>query len=317
MMVRTGWMAFLMVAAVGMTGVRVSSADDSAPATAPTGAGVDDILTNNNLRALSGSKSKWSIASQYNYEGGTISSPFSQDRPDISAASGTTDKADIDGAISVKYNLDLKNSLSFGIGVRCIAPLSSRIENYSGTRFDAFNPYLQYQHIYKWFGIQSVLQVQYLKWTQADFTAYGYSHQFSVDQENMYEIGKTGLSVGVSLYAQYQLFNKSGAYSVPSDTDNYVADLATVQSVYQFIAAPELEYELNDTFNLRTLVSLLSYEHYAAGVDTLVHDTVYQSIGVGISVTRDIFLYPNIQFLPGHIEAALTNVGLSATVNLF
>jgi hypothetical protein len=48
-----------------------------------------------------------------------------------------------------------------------------------------------------------------------------------------------------------------------------------------------------------------------------VHDQIYQSVGVGVSVTRDIFLYPNIQFLPNQIMASETNVGLTATVNVF
>jgi hypothetical protein len=43
---------------------------------------------------------------------------------------------------------------------------------------------------------------------------------------------------------------------------------------------------------------------------------VYQSLGTGISVTRDIFLYPNIQFIPSDIRSDRTNIGLSAYINL-
>lgn len=93
---------------------RVALADD-----APTGAAVDDLLTNNNLRALSGSTSLWSMASQFNYDGGTINTPFSQDRPNIASESATTNKADLDGSISAKYNLNAKNSLMAGVGIRC------------------------------------------------------------------------------------------------------------------------------------------------------------------------------------------------------
>jgi hypothetical protein len=38
---------------------------------------------------------------------------------------------------------------------------------------------------------------------------------------------------------------------------------------------------------------------------------------VGYSVTRDIFLYPNIQFLPNQVASDMTNVGIQATINVF
>lgn len=287
--------------------------------TVPGADAVDDTLTNNNLRAYSGSTSRWSIASQFNYNGGTILSPLSQDRPDISGASGTTIKSDLDGAISAKYNINAKNSLMAGFGIRWVAPLAKGgPSNYSGTTFDAMNPYIQYQYIYKVAGVQAVLQVQGMQWTQADQTALGYSRQLNVDQESVYEIGSTGLSIGASMWIQYQWFNKSGSYGNPSDSD-YIPDLAAVQSVYSFAFCPVLEYQLTSRLNLRTLVSPLWFEHYAADSNPfgLIHDAVYESVGVGISVTRDIFLYPNIQFLPGELHADMTNIGLGATINLF
>jgi hypothetical protein len=280
---------------------------------------VDDMITNNNLRALSGSVSRWSIASQFNYNGGTISDPLAQDRPNVSAGSGVTDKSDLDGSISVKYNINTKNSLLAGFGIRWIAPLTTGgPSNYDGTRFDAMNPYITYQYVYKWLGVQSVLQAQFMQWTQSDQTALGYGQQLNIDQENMYDIGKTNISVGVSAAVQYQWFNKSGSYGDPG-SDSYVGNVQTVQSQYLIQLSPEIEYQLTEKVNLRTLVSLWTYEHYVATSNpfSFVHDAIYQSIGVGYSVTRDIFLYPNIQFLPGQIMASETNVGLTATVNLF
>ncbi len=273
---------------------------------------VDDLITNNNLRALSGSLSRLSIASQFNYNGGTIEEPLAQDRPNISAASGNTTKADLDGAISAKYNIDGKNSVMAGIGMRWIAPMSTgSLNNYAGTTFDMMNPYVQYQYVYKWLGVQSVLQVQGMQWTQADYTALGYGQAISVDQENMYQVGKSRLSIGLSAAAQYNFFSKS--------TDSTGADLASSQSVYAFAFAPIIEYQLSSKVNLRTLVNLFTYEHYLSfpGTTDLVHDGIYQSIGVGVSITRDVFVYPNLQFLPGNIASNLTNVGVAATVNVF
>jgi hypothetical protein len=297
-----------------------SSADgkDLLP-TVPVAEGVDEIITNNNLRALSGSTSRWSISSQFTYNGGTISSPLDQDRPDISGASGTTAKADVDGLISAKYNLDTKDSLLAGIGLRWIAPFSTgNLKAYTGSVFDVMNPYVTYQRVYKWMGIQSVLQVQALQWTQSDYTALGYAQQFTVSQQNMYEIGRSHVSVGAVAQVQYQLFDKSGSYGNPTASD-FVADVGTEQSQYSVTVAPIVEYQLSDKVNLRTLVNVWTYEHYKADPSStsFVHDTIYQSVGVGISMSRNVFLYPNVQFLPGQMEAQLTNLGVQATINLF
>jgi hypothetical protein len=277
----------------------------------------DDVLTNNNLRALSGSASKWSIASQFNYNGGTISDPLSQYRPNISAGSGVTDRADLDGSISVKYNFNARHSLQAGIGIRWIAPLSGGPTDYAGTTFDVINPYVTYQYLYKWFGIQSVLQATLTQWTQADQTAIGSNQQYNVDQENMFEVPGTNLSIGASTIVQYQTFNKDGAVTLRSG--DFIPNLHDVQSQYLFTVAPIVEYQLSEKINLRTYVNIWTYEHYISqqGFFAFTRDSIYQSVGVGISVTRDIFLYPNIQFLPTQLQAALTNVGLQATVNVF
>ncbi len=280
---------------------------------------VDDLLTNNRLRAISGSVSRWSIASQLNYNGGSVLDPLSQDRPNIAAASATTIKSGMEGSVSVKYGLSSQNSLLAGIGTRWIAPFQSgTVTHYKGTTFDIMNPYLTFQHVYRWSGIQSILQFMGMQWTQSDQTALGYSRLISVSQENLYAIGKTGLSLGIYGFLQYQFFNKSGSYGNPSD-QNYIADLASVQSQYAFGISPYLEYQISKALNFRTVVGLLTYEHYASYESPFrfFHNTVYQSMGLGIAIARDVFLYPNIQFLPGHLTAALTNVGLSATINFF
>ena len=259
------------------------------------------------------------MASQFNYNGGTVQTPFSQDRPNISDDSGTTVKSDLDGAISVKYNLDTRNSLMVGVGVRWISPLTpGGPSNYDGTLFDVINPYVQYQYIYRFLGIQAVLQVQDMQWTQTDFTAVGYVNQPSFDQEFVYAVPGTRLSIGCSLNGQYEWFNKSGAYGNPS-SPNYVADVATVQSVYQLDFEPYAEFQLTDRVNLRTLVDLWDIEHYASSPNklTFVHDKVFQEIGVGVKITRDVFLYPNMQFIPDQLRASQTNVGLTATANVF
>ena len=281
---------------------------------------VDDILTNNNLRALSGSKSRWSFAGNVNYSGGTISAPFQEDRPNISAGSGITRKNDFDGTLNIKFNMDSVDALLLGFGARWIAPFDSKgpggqagTQPYGGKSVDAYNPSLTYQRIYKLGEIQEVLQVALTQWTQSDYTLYGYAQQISVDQENVYEVPGTHLSVGFSLGAGYNTFTSDdvGIYGDPNN--------GPIQSVSQVWLVPYTEYALTEKVNLRALVNPWSFEHYRLEPNTLafVRDNIYASMGVGISVTRDIFVYPNVQFLPDRIKGDMTNVAVNGTINLF
>lgn len=277
------------------------------------GEDVDEVITNALLRAQSGSKSRWSLASTLNYNGGSVESPLAEDRPNVSDATGIIDKSNLAGQVSVKYGLNSRSSFMLGVGLRWIAPLEGGgPHDYEGSRFDADNPYLTYQYLYKWWGVQSVFSAQWLAFTNANLVAHGYVGQLLFNQENLYDVGTTGLSVGASTWIALQSFNKTG----PVDD---LEDVRTDQSDYSFGIEPCIEYEINDTFNLRSVVSLWVFEHTrdVAAANTYFRDKVYQSFGVGISLTRDIYLYPNVAFLPDDIRADKTNVALNANINVF
>jgi hypothetical protein len=271
----------------------------------PDSGEVDKMLTSNSLRAMSGSLSKWSLASTWNYNGGNIASPFSANRPNIAGASATTSKSDVDGSLNVKYNYDVHHAFLAGFGLRYITPFQSTPgADYHGDRFDALNPNFIFQYLYNFSGLQAVLQAKVTQWTQSDQTANGYGQQFAIDQETMYTIGKTGLSLAASSILVYNTFTKSDA------------QLATSQSVYQLQFAPYAEYKINERYNLKTSLNLFMYEHYRAGAN-FKRDTVTQAFGVGIAFTRDIFLYPNVTFVPMNLSPKITNVGIQLTLNLF
>jgi len=279
---------------------------------ATPGEDVDEVITNNLLRAESGSKSRWSIASALTYNGGSLESPLAEDRPNIAKSTGTIDKSLLDGQVSAKYNMNSRNSLMLGVGLRWIAPLSAHgPRDYDGDRFDADNPYLTYQYLYKWAGIQSVLQIQALAFTNANLVREGYFGQLQFDQENMYEVGSTGLSIGASTWIALQNFTKTGAVG---DLD----DVRTDQSDYSFGIEPCIEYGITDNINLRTVTSLWVYEHTRdRQPGTFMQDKVYQSFGVGFSITRDIYIFPNVQFLPDDIRFDRTNVAINTNINVF
>ncbi|MGZ3721394.1 MAG: hypothetical protein ACXVA9_00605 [Bdellovibrionales bacterium] len=282
------------------------------------GEDVDDIITNNLLRAESGSKSRWSVASVINYNGSSVEHPFAESRPNIAATTATTPEALLGGQVSLKYNLSTKSSWMAGVGVRWFSPLAEH-RQHKGARSDMDNPYLIYQHVYKWAGVESVLQVQPVYYTNSNLKDHGYVSTVLMNQDNMYALGNSKFSAGISMWAQGGYFNKAGPSSELPTDENYMQDVRDDQADYLFGVAPVLEYAINDKFNLRTVTNLYNFEHLrsVANGNTYTADTITQSFGIGIAVTRDIFVYPNVQFLPENIRADKTNVAINTNINIF
>lgn len=276
------------------------------------GEDVDEVLTNKKMRAESGSKSKLSISNSINWSGSTIEHPFAEDRPNITGGTGATTWASLRDQISGKYNLDQRHAILAGFGARWITPFNrSKVpaaQNkapYNGTKVDAYDPYVQYQYIYKWLGIQSVLVGGATYTTQQNLVNDGYVGNITIQQNNAYDIGHTGLTIGLLGAVTFTGYKNRDDLSGTSD--------------YSFGLYPFLEYTINDRFNLRTISGVWLFEHLRSEnrPDTFYKNGIYQSVGLGISVMRDFYLYPNIQFLPENIRADLTNVAISANINLF
>lgn len=300
-------------AATVVTESPASTDEASTPTDKAPGEDVDEILTNKKMRAESGSKSRYSISNTINYAGSTIQHPFAEDRPNITQGTGSTNFASLTDSLAGKFSLDQTHAILAGFGIRWITPFQSDHipangkGPYNGTKFDAYDPYVRYQYVYRWYGIQSVLTASTTYTTQENLRRQGYIGNVMIQQNNAYDIGHTGLTLGL-------LTAIIGAgYS-----DRNPTNLANT-SDYSFGFYPFLEYTINDWLNIRTISGVWVFEHIRNEPrwNTFFKDTIYQSIGVGISVTRDIFLYPNIQFIPEDIRADRTNVALSANINLF
>jgi hypothetical protein len=294
--------------------------EDAKPATETNkpgnGPDVDEIITNKKMRAESGSKSKWSVGTSWSYSGGTVETPLSAQRPNITGGNAATTVSALGGSVGVGYKITTTDRLSLDLGVRWITPLQKDAPNtYGGKRMDASNPSLTYSKAYKMGAIQSIFQAGPTLYTFTNLRQQGYQYAFDIAQNNAYEFGHSGFSLGLYVAAEVNTFDKN--------TDTQGNSLKEAQSDYILAASPFMEYVINDTFNLRTVFNWASYEHVRSETNryTFIKDVVQQSVGLGISVTRDIFLYPNIQFLPrdiGHVfKASETNVALNANINIF
>lgn len=279
----------------------------------------DTLITNKRLRAESGSKSKWSMSTSLSYWGGSLEKPFDKFRPNIKGAAATSVYTSLDGSISVKWNMTKVDSLFAGVGVRMVAPFAGSIPKAAGKRYQVSEPGITYQRLANYWGVQTIFQFGSTLYTAEDLRKQGYLADTGVGLALAYDFGGSPWTIGTSLGFTYRFFDK-GTEDVIG-VDQYGIDVLAGSEQYNYTttAFPFVEWTINDTFNIRTVFGLLAYDHprNEKNFTAVEKNKVYQSVGLGISVTRDIFLYPNVQFLPDNARSDVTNWALSVSINTF
>lgn len=272
----------------------------------------DELITNRRLRADSGSLSKWSVSMFFDYKGGSLEKPTAPERPNIVNGADALTLQSLTGEVGVRYRLTPRDSVTVSTGLFMTTPFHSSIDtdnpalqknfDENHQKLNISDPSIKYVHLAKVFNVQSVSLVKPLLITNNQQYELGYRASVLLSQTFMKDVGKSGFSYGVGL--------QSLIYTFHNNNQNLSS---SVSGIY-----PAAEYVINDTYNLRTVFGWQVYEQFRyQDSGTFTKRKVYQSVGVGISVTRDIFLYPNIQFIPSDIRSDRTNIAISANINVF
>ncbi|MGE0763764.1 MAG: hypothetical protein AB7N80_10845 [Bdellovibrionales bacterium] len=290
----------------GQTGVKIEDVKpaDAVPKTGEIDA--DEVITNRKLRAETGSKNKYSFSAYLNYSGGSIKDPGSEVRPNITGSLGTQTDVKLSGTLGGKYKISSLQSISADVGVGIDKPFHSDDKSFSERSY-ADNPSMTYQVLAKLGGVQSVTQLG-ATWYTSDFLRrLGYAGGVSLSQIMVYDFGGSKFSLGANIALGANWFDKSSP-ALDAQQGDYSAGLY-----------PFMEYVISDKLNVRTISGVWVYDHDRAHEDdmsTWSKNKIYQSVGLGISVTRDFYLYPNVQFMPENIKDERTNVAISANINL-
>lgn len=288
---------------------------------------IDDEIVNARMRATLGSKSKWSFKSAFGYNGGSIERPLTGYRPNYRAGASVESVSALNGTLGINYRMSEAGNLSLTTGLSVIDPLHGNIakpindprkgrQNRVLSRYEVSTPSLEWNRGYKAAGMQMISSVSYSHYTDADSVNDSRTiGDFSLNQTLLAELG-TSLSGGLSLSFANVFFN--GDVSDEARPDYASGDLKRENMLIGLY--PFAEYSMTDTLSLRTVFGYFEFGHYKNEYDSkqeFFQREPYQSVGIGISVTRDIYLYPNIQFAPKDIRADRTNVALSTNINLF
>jgi hypothetical protein len=275
-------------------------------------ADIDKTITNSKIRAELGSKSKWSVRNTLTYQGGTMKTPLNEDRPDYRSASlDTTNFVYFTGEFAAKYGLMNGDSLNLGVGVTIKKPFNRTLDEATSrnSNFDISTPFIEYNKAYKIGSVQMVSAGKFYYATERnDVDVVGKFGVIRLTQTFLQEIG-TRLTGGLQFIADTNMYkNSDSVYRFKG------SEIPRNNSIVG--AFPYVEYAFNDRYAFRTIFGYFQFKNTLADY-TYYQLEPYQSVGVGISLTRDIYLYPNLQFAPKDVRSDRTNVGVTANLNLF
>lgn len=285
------------------------------PATVPPKTETDEadqLITNRRLRADVGSLSLWSVSTAFTYQGGALAYPGDAQRPNIVKGADALTLQNLTGDVGVRYRLTKLFSLTMSTGVFMTTPFHTTIktndpklqknfdENHQ--KMTVNDPVLKATYVNKVFTLQSVTSAKLTLITNNQQKLDGYQWSYYLSQNFMKQVEGTKFSYGANIAIQ--------AYSFSHANDNLTDK---VFGIY-----PALEYEIYQKLNFRTAFGSFVYQHLR-GSDPWTYEKrkVYQSVGLGILLGRDVFLYPNIQYIPSDIRSDRTNIALTTNINFF
>lgn len=273
---------------------------------------IDEEITNKKLRTESGSKSKYSLSTNLIYNGGSVNEPFAAERPNLYASSGIETKTAMALGASIRYRANKNDSFTLGVTAGAITPLQGDVNK--GQQFQLYDPSLGYSRAFQAMGLQNIFGAG---------VSYGTS-KVSVANDKVGDIGvghtvmktfKNGVSLGGAVQFDYNFYSTGAGDNKNNRISGYGGDSRTDWSLGLY---PMFEYEFTDKLSFRTVFRYTSWFHNLGDDnDSILKEVGTQSMGLGWSVTRDIYLYPNIQFLWQDIDSERTNVAVNMTANIF
>lgn len=289
---------------------------------------IDEEITNARMRATLGSKSMWSFKSALGYSGGSVSDPLSAVRPNYRAGANRETVPALSGTVGVNYRMTDRDNLSLTTGITVVDPLhgditKSAVDKRKGRndaalpRYEVSTPSVSWSRGYRAMGAQMITDASLSYYTDVDSNDINALGDVSISQTVLADFGTSKWQGGLSFAASKTVYG--GDIREKSLLPDYESGVYK-RSDMLLAVYPFAEYAFNDKYSFRTVFGyfeFLNYKDEYVSNTNFIQREPYQSVGVGISITRDIYLYPNVQFAPKDIRSDRTNVALSTNINLF
>lgn len=276
-------------------------------------------ITNSRLAADAGATSKWSGRFVLSYSGGSLDNPLSRVRPNYrSLANAVYTTTELGGSVSLAYRLDAVSQLRFGAGVAMATPLHNSMEDFKENRntdgnqiFNAADPGVSYARTIRSGNLMTLLSGGVGVFTHSFNTNRNHLGSASLSVQHIYAIEGSGFQPGLS-YSLGQTFYRDDKALDPANAKGET-NPRVANSVGIF---PVMEYQFNDKYALRTVLGFFNYVTMRGNPTAMIQQGNYISMGFGYTPTRNIWIYPNLQFNPDLIVVDKTNVAISTIINL-
>jgi hypothetical protein len=283
---------------------------------------IDNEITDATLRAQLGSKSKWSFKSAFTYAGSSVSDPFNGVRPNYRSSATLEEMTSLKGTIGINYRVNEHDNLSAGTGVLMIDPLhgdptqpaSDTRANRSGEleRLEVATPYVSWNRGYRAGDYQLISGFMYAYPTSNDAKLFQTSDVLYLSQILQRQFGTRW---SISLNIMLLKFIYGGPVEDPMIVRMMSRGIIKRPDM-NLSLLPYLQYAFSDRYSFRSGFNYFQFVRYENREENLQLEPS-QSVGVGVAVTRDIYLFPHIEFTPKNIRSDRTNVALLANINLF
>lgn len=280
---------------------------------------VDDEITNARMRADLGAAKKYSFNASLAYNGSTLADPTNELRPNIVAgATNFDDSTSLSGSIGATYRKDKNNAFGAGVALLVYTPFAgdwTRQEIDDPTepgqtvdRVNISNPFVSYTHSRRFGDIQSVSRISLTNFTEPVF----------VRQSGM--MGSLGFSQTLATQAGGWTLGTYINGSIPIYEASLNPTQESNETLIRLGLIPFVEYQFTDKIGWRAVFNYFLWDYLKNGSNrgqaSYRFNTPQNSTGIMFSASRDVWIYPNVQFLPFNMRSDLTNWGLSTIINL-
>ena len=260
---------------------------------------IDDEIKNSRLRASTGSKSPLSIQTDFSYTGGSVYKPFGPTRPKLSPGPIFERNTKVTGNISAKYRFNENNHINLGTGIGVTTP------GFGSQEFQVENPYFSFSNLFGSGSAQHVWSFSGVKYSSKELVdSIDINSELGFFYTYLYTFGDTGWQTGLVFLFSHEIYS--------GYTESNAEETLNSTGLYPFA-----EYEFNPTYSFRTVYRGAGFYSNRKDFNNYVWDEATQSLGMGITITRDLYLYPNLQWVWRDIRLDKTNLSLVANINFF
>lgn len=256
-------------------------------------------VTDAELRAKAGSRSKWSLKGYLGYSGPRIDRLDVDKKPNPDNLPGDY-RTSASGAVGARFRFSPSTSISADTGLRFYSPLEGARD------LEASDPRISLEKLYPLFGLQMRSEYTAAYTTTERYLDNGQVGALSMGHDFKSRLGFSDFLISVG--SSFNWFVYDRAYQ---RGDSKVSN-------YNFSVYPGIQYNIMDNFNVGTSVAF-GYSNLRREPNWLNWDRrmASQRLTFGYGVTRDIFVNPYLNFYPQEFTWDTTSVNLNLYISLF